>query len=205
MNKFIHHAVIRCCSVVLLAVIVSLSGCSFAGKNDRSESENPYVAEGPNFKIDRQRFDLYKANMELAAEWNNVEQSLSDEQLLDVLIKNELAVQEAKKLEIVVTADEVKEYIAYQRSTLELPAGVDEQEQRIRKLMDDRIAQSGLTEDEFWTSEDTRRGYEDAIYLSKLISYLVDNEKIGGREQFDTYQNELLQVAKAKSLIKIYL
>jgi len=191
-------------AVILIGVVAAVT--VIATKTTTSSElslTQKHLVEGPGFVIEKERFEFYKANVIMANELQHQGQVPSDRELLDVLIKNELAIQDAKKKGITVTSEEVEDVIQFQRTTLESPNYEGDNKELVQNLMENRIKATGLTKDEFWASQETKKYYEKALYVSNLYKYLTRETEIGTLEQFEIYKDELL--SNAQALLKINL
>ncbi|KIL37018.1 hypothetical protein SD71_04905 [Cohnella kolymensis] len=184
----------------LIAIGMTVSPLSdlFHGKT-ATKAEMPLV-EGEGIRIMPEEFLLYKANIEEVNKQPNATPiNISDEQIIDNMITDELTVQYAKKLGIVATKEEIDKEIAFQRDALQQSP----KDNPIRDIMANRIKRSGLSEDEFWESEMTRRYYEKAILGGKLASKLAKDRivKIGDGSGCVNFTKELLAKNKDKLTI----
>lgn len=155
------------------------------------------LVEGENVEISLERFIFYKHNVELINELNKLNgyegKPFSDRELIYELIKKDLTVQYAKEQGIEVSEDEVTNYIEEQRKWLYDPNVPGENKKIVQELMANRIKLTGLTEDEYWKSEDTRLEYEKVLYIHKVIGELMEQGKVKAPADFERFQDELLQ------------
>lgn len=117
--------------------------------------------------------------------------------LLMNFIKSELTVQNAKNLGLEATAQEITDVIAVEKAALNDP-NLDPENYLVKELMSNRIRITGLTEDEFWNSEETRYGYEKAILIGKLYDQLVKEGTLNNIAEFNEYQTGLLNASQDK-------
>ncbi|WP_438351250.1 hypothetical protein ACP8HI_11740 [Paenibacillus sp. FA6] len=157
---------------------------------DSSQASLPLVV-GDGIEITADRFILYKKNAEL------VQTPLSDDEIINELIKKELSIQYAENLGLEVVAQEIDDVIAYERAALNDP-NLDPDNNVVKELMSNRIRITGLTEDEFWNTEETRYGYESAIFLGKLFEHLVEEGNIKDMTEFNEFQIGLLNDSQDK-------
>ncbi|MFC5407025.1 SurA N-terminal domain-containing protein [Cohnella soli] len=183
--------------VCLAAVIVSTNPFSVntAKQRENTQNEIPLV-EGDGFQIMPAEFFLYKANVE---EINNNPKStpmiLSDEQIVNNMITEKLLVLNAKKRGLKVSPAEVDKEIEFQRNALEKAAT----DNPIREIMNNRIKRSGFFEAEFWTSDEIRGYYENALLVGKLFSALAADgtiKSIGNGSEVAKYKEEILSKYK---------
>ncbi|WP_440115284.1 SurA N-terminal domain-containing protein [Paenibacillus sp. QZ-Y1] len=169
--------------------------------NRNLTAESPLVV-GEGIEITRDKFIFYKKSSELISSLQNnnnlVKQaSQSDEDIINELIKSELTVQNAKNLGLEATAQEIDDVITAEKAALNDP-DLDPDNYLVKELMSNRIRITGLTEEEFWNSEETRYGYEKAILLGKLFDQLVKEGTINDITDFNEYQTGLLNASQDK-------
>ncbi|RIX51211.1 hypothetical protein D3P08_17190 [Paenibacillus nanensis] len=175
---------------------------AFHEMKSKKDRVSGYVAEGPDIKITQERFLFYKANLELQNELHPATSSLmTDGEMLDVLIKKELAVLDAIKRGIAVTESEIEEAIRYQRDTLEHATGEDGE--FVQDLMKNRIRMTGMSEDQFWTSELIKDEYRKSIYLGKIFTALKSEGQIHDMKGFAKYEDDLLQSQRETLVINL--
>lgn len=170
---------------------------------------NSLIAEKPlvdskNFKIYSSDFNFYKKNVDLLQELNNISNTqgvtanvsndtyLTDTILIKQLIKEKLAIEYAKKIKIFVTDQELNNIIEKEKKALYDVNVEGQNKELVQELMSNRIRITGLTEEEFWKSEKTKQQYSDSIYLSKLYNTLYQKGEIKDTEDFDKFQDNLL-------------
>lgn len=174
-----------------------------SGKMNRNLAASSPVVVGDGIEITRDRFVFYKKSSELLSSLENNNNSLlkqaaqSDDDIINELIKSDLTVQNAKNLGLEATDQEINNAITAEKAALNDP-DLDPDNYLVKELMSNRIRITGLTEDEFWNSEETRYGYEKAILLGKLFDQLVKEGKINDISEFNEYQNQLLEASKDK-------
>ncbi|MCP3776700.1 SurA N-terminal domain-containing protein [Paenibacillus sp. MZ04-78.2] len=129
----------------------------------------------------------------------NALSSISDDALIDEMVKKELTVSHAKKLGIQVSAQEVDAVTQQERSLLNNPSITGEDNETVREIMKHRIRITGLSDEEFWKSNETRKEYEKALLMGKLFDKLVAEGKIEkDGASFGVFQNSLLVSSKGK-------
>lgn len=160
--------------------------------------------QGENVRITIRDFIFYKSNLELLYRLQDKAFTLTDEELIDAMLQQRLTVQYAKQAGLTATEQEqeIDEVIAQEREVLYDSQISAVNKDIIKEIMDNRIRITGLSEEDFWNSEDVKKSYEDAILLGKLYSQLLQEGKIQNAEDFVQFQNELLQ--KAKKSLKIH-
>ncbi|NIK75820.1 hypothetical protein FHS15_000920 [Paenibacillus castaneae] len=202
---------------IVLIIGISIQEKIIVSNKNAIHMNDEYVVVGPHFNITKERYDLYKANMELSFQLSkrtsiNVtyiddaspRTMPSDSELLDVLITKELAIADAKSKGIMVLDSEVSEVIDNEReifASIEKDGGNNDV---IMDLMHKRIQSSGMSEDEFWSSDSMKKSYADSMYINKLFKYLVENNQFENNDKdFEAYQKELLIKNKKKLIINL--
>lgn len=162
----------------------------------KAKTDAPLLVEGEGIRIDAERFIFYKKNLELIHSLQKGPM-LTDSQIIDEMIKKELAVQYAKKLGFKVSPQEIDEVVRFERESLK---NADSDSDFVKELMKNRIRITGMTEDEFWNSDLVRNHYEESLLIAKLASHIAEG-KINGITNLNEFQNELL--ASSKNKLKI--
>lgn len=162
-------------------------------KETASLSFNETVASVQDINVTYERFLFYKYNIEMFHALSNTEFSASDEELLNELLKKDLTIREAKNEGIAVAKEEVEQEIKFQQQVLENPEYTADNKELIQKIMKKRIEITGLTNEQFWESDMVYKQYEDALYLGKFYTYLLNKGEIQTMEQFTKYQDQLLE------------
>lgn len=174
-------------------------------KGNKSLVAVPLV-QGDDFQISKQDFIFYKSNIEMINQLQNnnsfKSSSFSDDKLIDNMVKDELTVSYAKKLGLEVTSKEVNEAIQQERSLLNNPSITGENNDMVREILKHRIGITGLSEDEFWNNDQTKKSYEKAILKGKLFDKLVAEGKIkNDGADFGNYQMNLLKSSKGEVIV----
>ncbi|MBP2002393.1 hypothetical protein J2Z69_003466 [Paenibacillus shirakamiensis] len=167
--------------------------------NSNLRANSPLV-EGEGIRITTDTFIFYKKSSELVSGLqNNVvkQRPQSDDDIIKELIKSELTALHAKKLGLKATSQEINGVITSERAALH-DSNLDPDHDLVKELMSNRIRITGLTEDKFWNSEDTRVGYEKAILIGKLYDRLLKKGTIKDVADFDKYQTGLLNDSQGK-------
>lgn len=159
------------------------------------KNSDAIVAQVDDIKIKNKDLVGYKKNIELVASLQGnptakAQSQVTDEQIIDVLVTNELLVKQATNFGLTVTADEVDQVIKREREALAQTD--DPSNDFVRELMKNRIQITGLTEDEFYQSQEVRDKYAESILIGKLYNKLVEDKKITESQGFDQYQKNLL-------------
>ncbi|GGG15198.1 SurA N-terminal domain-containing protein [Paenibacillus abyssi] len=158
-------------------------------KKDKENTDVVAMVDGA--AIDKEKFVFYKLNAELTHALRGKENVPDDKTLLDNMINDELALQQAIQLGITASEEEVNDEIAYQRSVIENEKPASENE-FVLKLMQNRIRITGVTDDEFWTSDCVRNEYKNAILRGKLMTELIQDGTVKDFEDYYAYKNDLV-------------
>lgn len=156
------------------------------------------LVEGAGIKIPAERFIFFKKNAELvnSLQSNSFQTAVTnDEDIINELIATDLSLQYAKNLGLNATTEEIDNAIEYERAALDDP---DPANNFVKEIMENRIRITGLSEDEFWESEETRYNYEKAIIIGKLATKLIDDGEIQDISEFSDFQKDLLNATKSK-------
>ncbi|BFH65377.1 hypothetical protein [Paenibacillus azoreducens] len=160
------------------------------------------LVQGEDFQISKQEFIFYKSNLELINKLQNHQISISDDALIDNMVKKKLTVSYAKNLGLKVTPEEVDAVIERERSSLSDSSIKGRNNETVRELMKQRIRITGLSEDEFWNSDQTKKEYEKALLIGKLFDKLAAEGKIGKEgADFESFQKNLLESSVGKLTI----
>ncbi|MCP1306109.1 hypothetical protein [Paenibacillus tyrfis] len=171
-------------------------------KNSKNLASTTPLVQGEDFQISRQDFIFYKSNMDMINKLQNnkiAPSSISDDALIDEMVLKELTVNHAKKLGLQVSPQEVDAVIQQERTLLNDPSITGENNETVREIMKHRIRITGLSEDEFWKSKETKKEYEKALLTGKLFDKLVAEGKIEkDGASFGVFQKSLLESSKGK-------
>ncbi len=187
-------------------------GSIFGGSTD--SSNHALIVEGDSIHISKQEFDFYKANVEMVTKLNQLQQGIdssvnigTDAELLNQLLKKELAAQYAQKIGITVSEQEMAQMVKTEKNRLYDPALASKgnDQQLIQQIMKSRIALTGLSEQEFWNSKQIQQQYGQTIYMSKLYDELLKKGQIDGPAAFDTFQDQLVQQQQGQYTINTQL
>ena len=177
-------------------------------KIKQDQQKQAVLVQGDGFQIDAKQFVFYKSNLEMIAQLENQPKIvLSDDQIIDNLIIEELTAQYAKQQGITASAQEISDEISKERAALHDPKNVDPKNGNTKnkivfEIMKNRIRITGLTEDQFWQSAEIRGSYERAILIGKLYVKLQSEGKIKSMQDFQTFKSNLLEQNRSK--VKIY-
>lgn len=157
-------------------------------------ADNDTIAEGPGFKITAKELKFYKANEEASAKLQNQTTARSNSDLLKDLIEKQLVIQYAKDQGLSVSKEEVTKYIEQLRIQLNQASTP----QDIKDLKENRIRISGLTENEYWTSAETLKNYENFLLITKLTDKLTAEGKLKNPQDYKNFQDKLWNQSQSK-------
>ncbi|TKI57492.1 hypothetical protein E8L90_19655 [Brevibacillus antibioticus] len=138
--------------------------------NDINSSPETKFAQVENEDITNKEFQIYKAYMNANQKLNNIDEKLSDTDLLKDLVIDKLLVQEAEKQGVAVSLEKAKEHSQEMRKTLE--STTDEKAKEFQKNV---INVTDLSEDEYWESH-APEAYRNQLSIQNLIEKLVQDE-----------------------------
>ncbi|RUT29697.1 hypothetical protein EJP77_12795 [Paenibacillus zeisoli] len=173
---------------------------------DEPQDSMPKLVIGKNIEISQKQFKFYKRNYELTGELTSNQQGitsqskLNDSDLIDNLVKEELAVNYAKTLGITVSEEEISEEVSRNQEAIDNP-DTDKGNELIKELMKNRIKITGLTKEQFWKSKETRYEYEKEIFLGKLGIKLIEEKKINESSEMNAFGDSLLADYKKQNTI----
>ncbi|MHA7964104.1 SurA N-terminal domain-containing protein [Paenibacillus sp. CAU 1782] len=188
-----------------IAIAVFLFSVAFTAYHFNTGAENnaklsdDILVTGEGIQIPTERFYAYKTNAEIAASMNQQLNAMqSDEDIINRLIAVELTANFARNEGLSVSSSEIDVMVQVQKDLLSEAETGDP----IKALMEKTIAATGLTEEDFWRSGETRSRYETAILISKLNQKLAE-DAIEDDASFDmeAFQQELLEKHKDKLII----
>ncbi len=121
-----------------------------------------------------------------------------DRELLDRMVKKLLFVQQGIERGVTVSDDEIDEFIAGQRDMFANYNPDNEEERLLKAVFENRIRITGLSDTEFWQSDEARQSYFEAIVYSKYSDTLISEGTIEDRKEIDGYIDELFKKSKRK-------
>ncbi|MFD0716295.1 SurA N-terminal domain-containing protein [Paenibacillus sp. GCM10027626] len=157
------------------------------------------VAEGNGVQISMEDFIFYKGSLELSNSLQTDKSAaaatkLSDQQIVENLISTALTAKRATELGLTVSDEEIDMVIAKEREALQMKNDPDND--MVRELMTNRIRITGLTEDEFYSSDYVRNKYAESILIGKLYDKLHDEKTINDMQDFLQYKQNLFKAGK---------
>lgn len=162
------------------------------GTGGRDHADAVAEIRNEGISIGQEQFLFYKQNLELVHTLSGIGSPPDEKQMIENLLLDELTAREALKLGITVTEEELDQLVEFQKEAYHQAEPADEKGKLALTLMKNRIRITGLTEEQFWNSDTVRKGYEKALLGSKLLSQLQSQEMVTSREQFESYQQQLL-------------
>ncbi|QNK56711.1 hypothetical protein [Paenibacillus sp. PAMC21692] len=174
--------------LVCLAAVLLLSAMLIIDSRS-GDNKQRLLVEGRGVAITVERFRSFKENVELVAAVSDTKVP-SEKEILDELTATELAVAYARDKGLTAAREEIDEVIDAERSAL---AEADPDHGPVIELMKQRIGKTGLTEEEFWSSEETRANYERSVLLGELAVILIDEGTIKDYREFGDFQRKLLE------------
>lgn len=158
------------------------------------------VVQSDEFTISLKRFIDYKENTLLIHELNNYPYTLTDEDLINRMIENELLYVEAKKAGISVEKEEVESYIAQVKLAL---TEANDHIQNIQNEIDAQLAKAlNIEVAEYYTHPVTFAKYERVLLEGKFVQKLYVNGELNEQYNVEHYKKDL-RLANEKD-IKIY-
>lgn len=163
--------------------------------NNKSVSKDQIIASVDDYKVTYERFLFYKLNLEMFDSLTEAKSNstLSNAELINNLLQKAVTVQEAKKLGINVSPEEVEEAINDQKELLYNTDYTGDNKELIQEIIKKRIEITGLSEEDFWRSEQVFNDYEESLYMSKLFELLLSKGEIQQINEFTSYQKKLLE------------
>jgi hypothetical protein len=156
------------------------------------EAPDRIIAQGPDFEIYSKDFALFKANLAFSEKMNNVTIDMTDKDIIHEMIKEALVVNLAREEGLFVSKQEITDYITHLRELLDDP----EHDPAMKQIRDNLVKMSGLSEDEYWESEELAQKYEKALLIQKFVRKLAEEGQIRGVEDFANFKDKLLQKVK---------
>ncbi|MEC0205371.1 hypothetical protein P4H39_22445 [Paenibacillus lautus] len=161
------------------------------------------VVDKEDVKISLSEFVLARKNRDLIYALNQVQEIPSDAVLLQEMVITQLTANYAKQSGTVVSPEEVRDAIDFQKAALNEADPNDENHRLIRYIMENRVRISGKTEEEFWSSDEVYQGYETSLYKSKLIESILSDESMKGMDSYYELQEKLFNDYQKKHPIHV--
>ncbi|MVP02541.1 SurA N-terminal domain-containing protein [Paenibacillus lutrae] len=176
-------------TVVAAVIGLCIAAGSFVYGQSDAKTKN-VVAIGPDVRITATAFDKLKKDVDLAYQMQGAQNNLTDEQILDLMLRDELFVRYGQKLGVKVKEAEVKKVIEQQREALKQAGAQAEQ------LQEMLYKNSGLTAETYWTDYSTVNQYAKYLLQEKTIEYLVKKGELKTQEDLQALQEKLLAEVK---------
>lgn len=189
---------------VLCFILISLLGTLYAfagntvyydiGKKVQEHKNDPdrakIVAKIDGKEISKQYFD----NIKTSFENNRPGEKITDDQVLNEIATKEALLAEANKLGLTVSREETIKNMADIRKQFEDSPDA-------RQQLENYIDGTGMTEDQYWASEDTINTYQKAFTIAKLKNEILKNvdpdQKV---KQWDDYNKSLKNKVKVEKV-----
>ena len=155
------------------------------------------VVESDMFTITLKELVDYKENVLLTHELNNIPFVLTDMELLDQLIENELVLYEAKNQGIVVTEQEVNEYAEQTKETM-----AEANDPILNQIKEEYAKRLGVTAEEYFTHPKTLTQYELLLTSNKFFMELYSEGILNDQYTPEQYKVDLHE--KYSDKIKVY-
>lgn len=193
MKKRILGIVIMC---VAAAAVLTLA-VSAARSSTTDVNEFATVVMSVNgTDITEKEFETFKATT------NNAQTSYTDEQLLNILAKQQVLFDEAKRRGLTATSAEIDYAIDVAKDALQQPY-----QSEARSFLNSYIEQLGITEDQYW--ESMRSEYEKSLSIGKLQNQLrmelvtADDTDAISVADWDTYYNSFTNQLLSSASVQI--
>lgn len=155
------------------------------------------IVDGESFTISERDFVQYKRNVQLVHEINGLDIAQTNDQLIEDMIKRKLLLQYAKKQNITISDQEVKNYALQQQ---ELFSNLDDPNFNAIKI---ELAKAlDVSEEEYWTHPRTLKNYKEWLTIEKLITELYNSEQLNDDRTDENFKEELWIEAKNDISIK---
>ncbi|GAE05674.1 hypothetical protein JCM10914_1788 [Paenibacillus sp. JCM 10914] len=158
----------------------------------RNHAESTWLIHTEEVQISLEEYVMAKNNKALIWALNELEEKPSDDEQLQEMIADRLLASHAKQSGIEVTPDEVHEALDQQRTMLRAVDVTDPNHQAILYIMEQRLLMTGLSEEEFWNSEEVYNSYEQSLYITKLSQQIRSDGNLKGMNSYDELRDQLL-------------
>lgn len=191
---------------ILMTIAVAASGTSkwenlgFSFKDIyNDDNKNKVIAKLDGEAISKQDFDGKKIFLTYS-----YDREPSSQEVMEKVVYDKVLLIEAKKLNLYPTRDETLAYMQQIKSVKETAENegieIDEESE---KIWNETLNGLEMTEEEYWKSEDTIRGYQAALAIAKLRNKLAQDwglsEKMftpEGIAQFEENLNNMVNERK---------
>jgi|GEM_PF-1417267 len=169
----------------------------------RNEGLSPWMIKTDEVRISLAEYVFTLKSKELIHALNPLTEKPSDEEVLRHMITEALTVHHAKEIGITVTPEEVRDVIDMQMRAMKDTDPKTSAEQLTLYIMEQRIRITGLSEEDFWNSEELYSAYEAAIYINKLRGHILADEDLKGMESYEALQAKLYKDFRKKHHIQV--
>src|SRR5690606_6510299 len=138
------------------------------------------------FTITLKQFVDFKENKRFIHELNNIPFTLTDKEILDQLIEDDLLLHEAKTHGIVVTEQEVSEYAEQTKQAI-----VESNDLIMTQINEELAKRLGVTAEEYFTHPSTLQQYESMLTSINYISDLYSDGVLDDHYTPDQYKADL--------------
>lgn len=157
----------------------------------RNQELSPWKIKTDEVRISLAEYVFTMKSKELIHALNQWNEKPSGEEVLQHMITEALTVHHAKQTGITVTQEEVRDMINMQMRAMKDTGPKTSAEQLTLYIMEQRIRITGLSEEDFWNSEELYSAYEAAIYTNKLMGHILADEDLKGMDSYRALQAEL--------------
>ena len=154
------------------------------------------VVESDKFSISLKQFIDYKENTLLIHEVNNYPYTLTDLDVLNRMIENELLLAEAKKAGITVTSEEVETHISEVQSALEVT-----NDPILNELTDQLAKALNVSVDDYYEHPETIAKYEAVVMTNKFVEKLYVDGVLNDQYNIEQYKVDLRMSHKSNLYI----
>lgn len=165
-------------------------------KHEIDIREDGIVAKLNDIEITEERYIFYKRNVEMIQKIEGTNDKIDDIELINEMIGKDLTVQYAENMGITADPDEVDKVVEFQRNLLNDPSVTGPNNELVKEIMKNRIRITGLSEDEFWKSDEIRDQYRESVIISHLFDQLSQNGEVQDMNDFSEFQDNLIDQKK---------
>ncbi|GEN85190.1 hypothetical protein SLU01_35020 [Sporosarcina luteola] len=178
-----------CTTPIVFSNYISI-GEFFESKDQKTAAidDSIIVVESDMFTITLKQFVDFKENKRFIHELNNIPFALTDREILDQLIEDELLQHEAKTHGIVVTEQGVLEYAEQTKQA------IGESNDLIMIQINEELAKRlGVTAEEYFTHPSTLKHYESMLTSNEFITRLYSDGVLNDQYTPDQYKADLYE------------
>ncbi|WP_107838048.1 hypothetical protein [Metasolibacillus meyeri] len=165
-------------------VLVFSTACS-------AKEDSILLQEIKQIEITEQEFAEHKESVELVHEYNQLEFDLTDEELLDRMLKSKLLQQMANEQNMPVREDEVMDY------ALQTKMGFQQTDSpQMQEIIEILSIKYNVSTDDYFTHPDVLAQYENTLKVEKLINQMALEGNITDNYTVDRLAEDLLKQYK---------